>query len=145
MKRKVANWAAILVATTANASALAADRYDFLFTEAGYSSPDQSELNYTSFVGDKQTGAIFSCMGRVNLNQKTGNVVRHTKSSCGCLFTPRWIDGRIYVQPLKRLGSYQQAQFAKNESGLGFLANRSSKAPTRFLRTVRLQGNLDVF
>jgi hypothetical protein len=85
--RKVASWGAFLVATTLNAGALAADRYDFLFTEAGYSSPDQSELNYTSFVGDKQTGAIYSCSGKITLQQKTGDVVGHTES-CADAYVP---------------------------------------------------------
>jgi hypothetical protein len=93
--RKVASWAAFLVATIINTGALAADRYDLLFADANYSSPDQSELNYTSFVGDKQTGAIFLCAGKVTLQQKTGDVVRHTESCADA-----------YVPPPGSLGEY---------------------------------------
>jgi hypothetical protein len=76
-----------LIAAVINTSALAADRYDFLFTEASYANPEQSELSYTSFIGDRQTGAIYSCGGKINLQRKTGDIVSHTES-CADAYVP---------------------------------------------------------
>lgn len=80
MRRKAADWVICLTAALISTSALAADRYEFIFTDANYSTPEQSELDYTSFIGDRQSGAIYSCNGKISLDQKTGVVARHTES-----------------------------------------------------------------
>ena len=87
MRCNAARWAISLIAAIMSTSAFAADRYDLLFTQANYSNPEQSELSYASFVGDRQTGAIYSCVGKVTLQQKTGDVARHTKS-CADAYAP---------------------------------------------------------
>jgi hypothetical protein len=81
------NWAISLIAAIITTSAFAADRYDLLFTEASYANPEQSELDYSSFVGDRQTGAIYSCVGKVILQRTTGDVARHTES-CADAYVP---------------------------------------------------------
>ena len=87
MRRRIATWAASLIASSVTVTALAADRYDLLFTEASYSSPDQSTLRYASFVGDRRTGAIYSCSGKIILNPRTGDFVSH-EGSCDNAYTP---------------------------------------------------------
>ena len=80
MERTAACWAAFFVASIMSTSASATERFDLLLTDASYSSADQHQLNYTSFVGDKETGAIYSCTGKVVLNPKNGNLTTHTES-----------------------------------------------------------------
>jgi hypothetical protein len=79
VRRKIALWASFLIANIVCTSALAAERYELLFSDASYSSADQHELNYSSFVGDRQTGAIYFCQGTVKL-KKTGDLDKHTGS-----------------------------------------------------------------
>jgi hypothetical protein len=118
--RKVASWAAFLVATIINTGALAADRYDLLFADANYSGPDQSELNYTSFVGDKQTGAIYSCSGRVNLQQKTGDVVRHTESCADAYVPPSGSSGEYTFSRISALDPTAKSNAPKMNPAWGF-------------------------
>ena len=88
MERKAGNCAAFLIASIMSTGALAAERFDLLFADASYSSADQHELNYTSFVGDKETGAIYSCTGKVVLDQGKGNLKAHTESCVDAHVSP---------------------------------------------------------
>ncbi|MCC8953121.1 hypothetical protein H8B02_06460 [Bradyrhizobium sp. Pear77] len=71
---------ALLIIGGAGADASPAERYDLLFTEANYTSADQHQLKYASFVGDRKTGGIYSCSGTVLLDGKTGNLQNHSES-----------------------------------------------------------------
>ena len=89
MTRKVVDFTICLTAALLSTSALAADRYDFIFTDANYSNPEQSELDYTSFIGDRQSGAIYSCVGKILLERKTGDVdSAHSTRSCKDAYAP---------------------------------------------------------
>lgn len=120
MERKVASWAAFLIATTINAGALAADRFDLLFTEANYSTPDQSELNYISFVGDKQTGAIYSCTGSVNLQRKTGDVLNHKEACVDAYVPPAGSSGDYTFSRLSALDPTSKSSAPKMNPAWGF-------------------------
>jgi hypothetical protein len=72
----------------ASTSTLAAERYDLMFADASYSSPNQRQLNYSSFVGDRETGAIYSCAGKVILHQNSGNIMSHTESCVEAYLAP---------------------------------------------------------
>lgn len=80
MKRETIHRAACVIASVVTTNALGAERYDLVFTDARYSGVDQSQLSYSSFVGDRETGAIYSCTGKVILRQKTGTIMSHTES-----------------------------------------------------------------
>jgi hypothetical protein len=97
MRRKTAYWAISLIVALINTSVEAADRYDLILTDASYSNPEQSELNYASFVGDRQTGAIYSCAGKVYLQQKTGAVIRHTESCTDAYVPPPGLPAGEYT------------------------------------------------
>jgi hypothetical protein len=70
VRLKIATSAISIIAAIMNTSAFAQDRYDLLLTEANYSTAEQRDLSYTAFVGDRQTGAIYSCDGQLHLNKK---------------------------------------------------------------------------
>jgi hypothetical protein len=118
--RNVVSWAALLIATLVNTSALAQDRYDLLFSEASYSSPDQHELDYTSFVGDRETGAIFSCVGNIELNQNTGNLVKHKETCVNTHVSPSGLGGEYSFGRISALDSTAKPNQPKMSPAWGF-------------------------
>jgi hypothetical protein len=88
VRRKIGTSAISIVAAIISTSSFAADRYDLLLTEANYSNPEQSDLSYTAFVGDHQTGAIYSCNGQLHLNKKTGHLLPNHTLACKAASPP---------------------------------------------------------
>ena len=78
LKHLLASVASLIVFDEAVCAA-STKRYELILTEANYTSADQHQLKYSSFVGDKQTGSIYSCSGTVLLDQKTGNLKSHSE------------------------------------------------------------------
>jgi hypothetical protein len=120
MGRNVFSWAALLMAILANTGALAQDRYDLLFSDASYSSPDQHNLNYSSFVGDRQTGAIYSCSGTVYLNATTGDLLRHTGKCVNAYITAPGSSGEYTFGRLSALDPTSNASAPKMNPAWGF-------------------------
>jgi len=88
VKSRAVSWIVLLVAFLAPAGASAAERYDLIFTKAAYASPTQSRLNYSAFVGDRQTGGIYSCIGWIML-KPTGDVdLQNHQEHCDNAYVP---------------------------------------------------------
>jgi hypothetical protein len=112
--------AAFLIASIMSTGALAAERFDLLFTDASYSSADQHELNYTSFVGDKETGAIYSCAGNVVLNQDKGNLTTHTESCVDAHVSPSGSRGEYSFSRISSLDATAKPNAPKMNPTWGF-------------------------
>jgi hypothetical protein len=91
VQHRAGNWTAVLVFSTVvlvSAAVSAAERYDLILTDAAYSSVTQEKLRYSSFVGDRQTGAIYSCTGDVQLEPKTGDLKSHKEACTNAYVSP---------------------------------------------------------
>jgi hypothetical protein len=118
--RNVFSWAVFLTAILANAAAFAQDQYDLLFSEASYSSPEQRNLNYSSFVGDRQTGAIYSCSGTIYLDPRTGDVLRQTGKCMNAYIPPPGTTGEYTFGRLSALDATAKANSPRMNPAWGF-------------------------
>jgi hypothetical protein len=123
VQRRAVSWTALLVVFLvflSGASASAAERYHLLFSKAAYASPTQGRLNYSSFVGDRQTGGIYSCTGWVTLKPTTGAIDQNDQRCTDAYVPPAGPPGDYTFSRLSALDASPSANTPKMDPAWGF-------------------------
>jgi hypothetical protein len=120
MALKIVRWILCLLPLIVGTPSSAAGRYEFLFTAANYSSVEQSELDYTSFIGDEQTGAIYFCSGKIKLKKTDGRPASHDGSCVAEYAPPSGAPSDFTFARLSALDSTANANAPKMNPAWGF-------------------------